>query len=518
MLKYLKKSLMFEKSSPHEINTQPLEHFLNTKQHKNYSEHKKQLQKNTNYKMIEGLDNFSQPLDKEIQSTMAELQKMESDFKQTLSDYSTKYKTYMEEVLQFTQREHSKYKNSIILTPEGTGHTNNQHMYYVNNYGVAREIPDLKIDNGKWNNISSQESCNRMLNNIVNVPSGNLQSLELEPGTNLKSTEPCGFEGKNIKVGDKGVLKNLCSIPGTKASQSSNYDAVRFPASNAIDGNPETFNHTLTGVGQWWEVQLKGTYSINKITIQNRLDCCRYRLQKANVSIYNGNSQVYSKQINAISKEQIYFYIQNINVVGDRVRVTQLTDNVPDNNLHMGEVQVWGTEEVNVSNGNVGYVDKNNILHRYPNGNTNNTTGTCPSIVETVTQEIWDSFQQGDEMTKTTLCDLGTVDEERRSELEQLNNQLIEQSKNIYSKIEQARNQINSVDNMERNKEIELNTQIGSFKSLFDEYNKFHKHHDTLKAMMDDNIMMTESNFYSYILWTTIAIVLIMITIRHLRS
>jgi hypothetical protein len=67
------------------------------------------------------------------------------------------------------------------------------------------------------------------------------------------------------------------------ASQSSPYGNNAYPASNAFRG--KKFTHTNKGVGMWWSAQLNGDYTIRKIAIKNRGDCCGQRLAKTQVLV-----------------------------------------------------------------------------------------------------------------------------------------------------------------------------------------------------------------------------------------
>jgi len=43
-------------------------------------------------------------------------------------------------------------------------------------------------------------------------------------GEPMKPYEPCGYEGRNVRISSDEPLMNLCSLPGTKTAQSSYYD------------------------------------------------------------------------------------------------------------------------------------------------------------------------------------------------------------------------------------------------------------------------------------------------------
>ncbi|HEU0037665.1 MAG TPA: discoidin domain-containing protein, partial [Verrucomicrobiae bacterium] len=71
--------------------------------------------------------------------------------------------------------------------------------------------------------------------------------------------------------------------------QSSIYDTP-YPASNAIDGNPATFTHTLNYTNSYWMADLGATYPIGRVEIVNRTDCCAARLGGLVLRIFDGAS------------------------------------------------------------------------------------------------------------------------------------------------------------------------------------------------------------------------------------
>jgi hypothetical protein len=79
-------------------------------------------------------------------------------------------------------------------------------------------------------------------------------------------------------------------------SQSTGYDGVGqdlFPASNAIDGDLNTFTHTASADAlSSWQDDLGDSYAIEAIQLYNRADCCAYRLRDVTVSILDLDGQV----------------------------------------------------------------------------------------------------------------------------------------------------------------------------------------------------------------------------------
>jgi hypothetical protein len=64
---------------------------------------------------------------------------------------------------------------------------------------------------------------------------------------------------------------------GKAATQSSDYSS-KYPATNAVDGNTGNFANTTDEAQPWWQVDAGASYSIDRIAVYNRADCCQDRL------------------------------------------------------------------------------------------------------------------------------------------------------------------------------------------------------------------------------------------------
>lgn len=71
-----------------------------------------------------------------------------------------------------------------------------------------------------------------------------------------------------------GTLFNVAV--GKPTSQASTYlnNEASFGAANAADGDRLTYTHTSCGARDWWQVDLEQEYSIEKLVLGNRLNCC----------------------------------------------------------------------------------------------------------------------------------------------------------------------------------------------------------------------------------------------------
>lgn len=74
--------------------------------------------------------------------------------------------------------------------------------------------------------------------------------------------------------------------------------AIRFPASNAYDGDINTFVHTTLGsLIHKLTVVLKVSHPVSKIEVYQRQDCCQARLIGAVLSAFNENGDVIKRQV-----------------------------------------------------------------------------------------------------------------------------------------------------------------------------------------------------------------------------
>ncbi len=122
-----------------------------------------------------------------------------------------------------------------------------------------------------------------------------------------------------------------------KANQSSTYD--NNVASNAISGNLDMYSQTSIGVDpNWINIELPQSIEIHKIVIGNRLGTftIRERLPPFTLTVYNSfDASVGSKKFTGVQNEYIW---DNVNLVGNKVKLTQELKNY----LHINTFSVFG--------------------------------------------------------------------------------------------------------------------------------------------------------------------------------
>jgi len=440
-------------------------------------------------------------IDQVIKSDLDDLKSLENKFMKTLSEYSETYKLYLNDTMKNIDGEFSDYLGKNIRTNDGV-------ISYISNLGIARPYESDEVFTGR------NETCG---GKAINVNADNISKLNFNKGAPMYKNAPCGFDGKNVFIDSKtSSTINLSKMQGIKVGQSSNYNA-NFPATNAIDGNINTFNHTKFGKGENWYATLPNDCFIQKIIITNRQSCCQDRLIHFSIEIKNSDNIPTYSYIENISKPQNIYEFDNINVLGSTVIITQLGDDIP---LHMAEVDIWGTEKQSIDHGKMGYVDGNGILHEYPHSKllSNEKSGSCPVSKTGIGYDIWKLFTKGSGMNNSSVCNLGEVDAKIAKDVENLNNKLMDITQQINTKTQITKDKVKSMKKQNGIENQYLNDQMKRFSDLYKSYNSIdNKSYSSLDAMVNDSELVNSAMLFKYILWTMIASGVILITMRHLR-
>ncbi|XDV19484.1 hypothetical protein PO909_024949, partial [Leuciscus waleckii] len=84
---------------------------------------------------------------------------------------------------------------------------------------------------------------------------------------------------------------------GTASQSTLYYD---WYPQNALDGRPTTCSHTQSQSNPWWKLDLLKVYSVNRVVITNRPDCCNERINGAEIRIGSDSSNVFGNPICAV--------------------------------------------------------------------------------------------------------------------------------------------------------------------------------------------------------------------------
>ena len=132
------------------------------------------------------------------------------------------------------------------------------------------------------------------------------------------------------------------------ATQSTFYNPDFNKSMQVVDGNrngqngPSSIIITKNGSAEWWQVDLQGLFSISKIDVYNRTDCCSDAIVGSTVQILKGTAVVWSGTIpnkgSTVAAANMLISLPVPSVVGDHVKIS----NRPGQNLQLAEVEVFG--------------------------------------------------------------------------------------------------------------------------------------------------------------------------------
>lgn len=174
-------------------------------------------------------------------------------------------------------------------------------------------------------------------------PSGDWASPTYDDAAWQSVVLPIGFDG-DVATGDPTNV-----ALGQPTSQSS--DGYGYTGVQAVDGEPSTFSHTGDAdLAPWWLVELDGTWSIEEVSILNRVGCCPERLYNITVEILDGDEVAWVSEVqnpvaegtSPTSPGSVMLVTPPEPVVGTAVRVSKVAVNGRGSSewMSFGEVEV----------------------------------------------------------------------------------------------------------------------------------------------------------------------------------
>ena len=261
--------------------------------------------------------------------------------------------------------------NAVNGSTEGTHGGSGSKMFH-SSYEVDQKwsvdlVNRFDIEQIKIHNRSDKEWQHQMNNFKVHVLDDGIEqwSIDVDKIEDVWThTLPRGKSGDEVKItrnnsNRNGAIniaevevysRNLRNVAfGKKADQSSYYDAVAMPASNAVNGltigthSARTIVHTADNkeTTQYWEVDLDGSYSIESIHVYNRSDHPNLnQLKIFKVEVFDENDvQKYIGERQEGPKSSTVFLTPK-DTVGNKVKISR---NNSSNNGYvvLAEVQVF---------------------------------------------------------------------------------------------------------------------------------------------------------------------------------
>ncbi|XP_067299453.1 uncharacterized protein [Pseudorasbora parva] len=104
----------------------------------------------------------------------------------------------------------------------------------------------------------------------------------------------CRFFLAQMKADEKEVNIAGWGTPSQSAVLQNEYPK------NALDMNPSTITHTPLQSDPWWTLDLLKVYTVTRVVITNRQDCCSERINGAEIRVGNVSSDAFSNPICAV--------------------------------------------------------------------------------------------------------------------------------------------------------------------------------------------------------------------------
>ena len=165
-----------------------------------------------------------------------------------------------------------------------------------------------------------------------------------------------------------------------------------------------------------------------------------------------------------------------------------------------------------------GLRNEDSDLELYVRNKSVSNNNSCNKTVEPSTVTNWELFPISDKMTMDTLCNLGAITEQERKELEQKHNSLSGIADMIKNKLQYLTKEKSKIDSSMDANINKLKTDIGSYQDIWDQAEKHINNTDNMNAILEDTDLNMVSQNYKYLLWTILAILLIIGGIRVTRS
>lgn len=458
-----------------------------------YINSQKRLRVSEGFENIEN-ETYDTSVKKVIQSEMNEIKQLETKFNEILSKYSTMHRQFMNDSLQFINLKNNKYNGKILITPSNK-------KYYITNYGVAKEMTDALFK-------QRHKTCS----SVQNVNQEDLTKLGLVYGEIMNKTIPCGFEGKNVFVAGTPDNKLTGKIQDNTIVYRTNDYSVKYLGCYAdfgvnkngvnnrtlptkLPGGPDTFEQLVkkAAEGNWryLGLQYAGGYGWEKAQgwVGNTT-----RFENYSRPLYT-DSNITEQEI----KDKYY---------------CKLMKN--SDNIYGGYSWTNAVYEI-IMNGKAGYVDEDSTLRLYPSGKIINDEDTCPSTINTIDEDTWKLFQQGENMEKSTLCNLGKIDPEVKDTIQKYYKQLYSIATEIQNKINSTNTLIQKISNKNLTEKQKLQTDLDQFNSLLSDFKNIETKNPTLMAILEDSKLKYGMENYEYIGYTILTLMLLFLMMKYAR-
>jgi hypothetical protein len=399
---------------------------------------------------------------------------------------------------------------------------------YISNNGNIHEYPSTLIGQGSdYSLIGNYNSKGNDIKNITNVTLDQCKNScnDLDDCNGFvysSSKKSSGIQfikvyyskGKAncIQIYQLAVYSNGINVAQGKSVSSANsypdLNADRFKPENAVDGTlsyagEHNIYKSKCVEGDYWLLDLEKEYPVEKITYYNIIDT---KGAPNTLEFYQSRANGMLVDLMDSSKKVL-----------KTVTLTKELTQIYDINIGQPETpnQCW------LKNSEMfpkGLRQEDNDLELYVRNKSVTNNNSCNKTVEPSTVTNWELFPMGEKMSMDTLCNLGAITEKERNELEQKHIKLSGIADIIKNKLQYLTKEKSKIDSSMDNNINKLKTDISSYHNTWKEAENHVNNTDNINGILEDTDLNMISQNYKYLLWTILAILLIIGGIRVTRS
>jgi hypothetical protein len=159
-----------------------------------------------------------------------------------------------------------------------------------------------------------------------------------------------------------------------------------------------------------------------------------------------------------------------------------------------------------------------NDYELYTRNKTVKNNNSCSKTVENSTATKWVLFPIGEKMTIDTLCGLGAITEQERNELETKKTNLSGIATMLGNKLQSLTKEKSKIDHSMKMNTGKLKTDMNNYKNVWKQSDHNIENADNISGMLQDTDLNMVSQNYKHLLWTILAIMLIIGGIRLTRT
>ena len=295
--------------------------------------------------------------------TIVDLNITQMEFEMMMREYRTVYDDYINVVAKNTRKDNKTYSNKNVkefyeLEPKV------RYVRIRNRRNYFLHIQEIEVYDQDGKNVAINQSkpklhwytnCQQCGKNICdsknykNMSTKDINSMYFTggsyrnnsknrggPGT-VSQVECCNIDENQQAIRDNrygaiyGISKNNVDDKSeqneTTVSASSNiYGGVVDSINDGMKSDNQRWtnsNHTTWPGIQWIELDLKKDVDVRKLVIYNRPDCCQYRLNGANVLLYNNKRELVSDPIR-LNSQRVQTHNVNLKGQPEKGRIKQL--------------------------------------------------------------------------------------------------------------------------------------------------------------------------------------------------